>query len=268
VIAKDPERYGFETNRDQPVEFDVVQIEAPMDLGTAAECVGASLDEMKSLNPELRRWVTPLNRPDYALKIPLGTKDAFCEAVQSIPPEKRVRFLAYTVRRGDTLSHIARRYGTSINALVDANRIGRRSIIRPGQVLTVPVPHGTSAIVRSVATKPRTPVNVAEGDLYTVRPGDTLGEIAEAHGIGLSKLRSWNGLGRRSLIHPGQKLVVRESQETSDGRRLTYRVRRGDTLTKIAQRFSVSIEEIRRWNNLANDRIVAGESLAIYTSGY
>jgi membrane-bound lytic murein transglycosylase D len=117
-------------------------------------------------------------------------------------------------------------------------------------------------------------VNVAEGDLYTVRRGDTLGEIAEAHGIGLSKLRSWNGLGRRSLIHPGQKLVVRESretsesQETSEGHRLTYRIRKGDTLTKIAQRFSVSIEEIRRWNNLANDRIVAGESLAIFTSGY
>jgi membrane-bound lytic murein transglycosylase D len=266
VIAKDPERYGFETNYDPPIDFDVVHIESPMDLGTAATCAGTTFTEMKRLNPELRRWVTPLNRSEYSLKIPSGTKDAFCEAVAAIPPEKRVQFVAYTVRRGDTLSHIARKYRTSVRALVDANRIGRRSIIRPGQVLTVPVPDGTSPQAGSTGRRASPVVNAAEGDLYVVQPGDTLSEIAEAHGVGLSVLRRWNGLGYRTLIHPGQKLIVRQSQGASGEGRVVYRVRRGDTLTKIARQFSVSVEQIRRWNNLANDRIVAGESLEIYTS--
>jgi membrane-bound lytic murein transglycosylase D len=266
VIAKDPERYGFETNFDPPLQYDFVQIESPMDLGTAATCAGTTLAEMKRLNPELRRWVTPLNRPEYSLKIPTGTRVAFCEAVAAIPPEKRVQFVAYTVRRGDTLSHIANKYRTSVKALVDANRIGRRSIIRPGQVLTVPVPDGTLPQQRSTWRRVRAVVSATKGDMYVVQPGDTLSEIADAHGIGLSSLRRWNGLGRRSLIHPGQQLIVRESHETSGEGRVVYRVRRGDTLTKIARRFSVSVEQIRRWNNLTNDRIVAGESLEIYTS--
>jgi membrane-bound lytic murein transglycosylase D len=110
-------------------------------------------------------------------------------------------------------------------------------------------------------------LDVADGDLYVVQPGDTLSEIAEAHGIGLTSLRKWNQLGRRSLIHPGQKLIIRESDEPSGEPRVTYRVRRGDTLIRIARRFSVSVEQIRQWNNLTSDKIVAGESLEIFTSG-
>ncbi len=266
VIAKDPARYGFDTERDPPWQFDVVEIDSPVDLGTAAKCSGVSLSEMKELNPELRRWVTPVNRPQYSLRIPQGSLDAFREAFDAIPPEERVRFVAYTVRRGDTLSQIASRYRTSVTALVDANNIRRRSLIRPGQVLTVPVPAGTPARSESTPWTGEVSGAFSDGQVYVVQPGDTLGEIAEGQGVSLSRLRRWNGLEGRSRIYPGQRLVIHGQGRSEGQRRVVYRVRRGDTLTTIARRFGVRVAEIRQWNNRSHDRIIAGESLEIYTS--
>jgi membrane-bound lytic murein transglycosylase D len=273
VIAKDPSRYGFDIKTDSPLTYDTVVVNAPVDLGTAAKCAETTLADMKRLNPELRRWVTPLNRGEYVLKIPEGSVDRFCTAMDAIPPEERVRFVAYTVRRGDTLSHIARKYRTTVRALQDSNRIGRRTLIKPGQVLTVPVPAGTLPQRASAPNQKRKSLPAgSDAAVYVVRAGDTLSEIADAHGVGLSSLRRWNGLGRRSLIHPGQELVLYGvgSQASGgesvqgDSRRVVYRVRRGDTLSKIARRFEVSVADIRRWNRLPHDRIIAGESLEIY----
>ena len=266
VIAKDPERYGFDTEREPRVTFDVVELDSPIDLNTAAKCAETSLSDMKNLNPELRQWVTPPDRGQWFLKLPEGSRDKFCAALESIPPEDRVRFVTYTVRRGDTLSQIARRYRTSVTALADTNHIGRRYLIKPGQVLTVPVPEGT------VPQRSSSPNRLAElaasngGSVHVVQAGDTLSEIADAYGVSLGNLRDWNGLGRRSLIHPGQKLVVEtESAATEDGR-LVYRVQRGDTLAKIARRFSVSVADLQRWNKLSHDRIYVGDSLEIFTA--
>jgi LysM repeat protein len=114
--------------------------------------------------------------------------------------------------------------------------------------------------------------SVAGRAAYTVRSGDTLGTIADAHGIGLSTLRRLNGMGSRTTrIHPGQKLVVSEAPETvevADASESTaYRIRRGDTLTTIARRFGVSVEELRRWNQIDSDRIVVGQSITIRGNG-
>lgn len=349
VIAKDPEAHGFRPPADESREYDVVVLEHPVDLATAAESAGSDLDEMKLLNPQLRRWVTPLDRDDFELRVPKGRGEHFRERIAAIPASERVRFGTHVVRRGDSLSRIASRYGTTVNALVAANRIRRSSLIHPGQVLTVPVPPGTSArafetalresvpdgdrdvyvvrrgdtlgaIARSFgvslaalrslndmdrrasriypgqrlvvvgggspppARSARAPVLASNGDVYVVKPGDTLGGIAEAHGLGLSVLRRLNGFSRRqSRIYPGQSLVVRErsasaappsaesfpspaaSASTADqGSAVRYVIRRGDTLIHIARRFGVSVEEIRRWNEIHSDRIVAGDSIQVY----
>ena len=343
VIARDPAAHGFVPPDETPLDYDVVYLEEPVDLVTAAKSAGTTLDEMKRLNPELRRWVTPLGGDGYTLKIPAGSQDVFCDALLAIPPEERVQFGTHVVRRGDTLSQIARRYGTTVSALTAANRLSRRSIIHPGHVLTVPVPKGTATriMAEEARYRPRTIVDrgayrvyvVRRGDtlgaiatsqglslselrqlngmssrasriypgqdiivghrnssasspgpssssassrpsssgrgVYVVRSGDTLGNIAEAHGMGLSELRRLNDMSRRqSRIYAGQELLVRgpvaSSSSSGSPQKMTYRVRRGDTLSKIARRFGVSINELRRWNDLDRDLIVAGSSLTIY----
>jgi membrane-bound lytic murein transglycosylase D len=340
IIGKNPEAYGFTRPAEAALEYDVAELDSPIDLETAAKSAGTTIDEMKILNPELRHWVTPLDRESYPLKIPKGARAGFDVALAAIPEGERVRFGAHVVERGDTLSKIARRYGTSIEALASANNMRSRTMIHPGQVLTVPVPPGalgSSSSSRARAFREAARDSIPQGDqevyvvargdtlgaiadsfrmslselralndlpsgssrihpgqrlvvsfrpesaprprpasspgkTYTVRSGDTLGTIADAHGIGLSTLRSLNGMGSRTTrIHPGQKLVVSEAPETvevADASESTaYRIRRGDTLTTIARRFGVSVEELRRWNQIDSDRIVVGQSITIRGSG-
>ncbi|HEY7816659.1 MAG TPA: LysM peptidoglycan-binding domain-containing protein, partial [Vicinamibacteria bacterium] len=354
LIGKNPEAYGFTRPSASPLEFDVVDIDAPIDLETAAESAGTTVDEMKVLNPELRHWVTPLDRPAYALKIPKGSRGAFDAAVAAIPLNERVRFSAHVVERGDTLSKIALRYGTTVEALASANNMRSRTMIHPGQVLTVPVTPGALAASADSGSRPRfreaTRDSVPRGDeeiyvvergdtlgaiadsfrmplselralndlserstriypgqrlivssrrasapraeaarksapsgggrTYTVRSGDTLGGIADAHGIGLSKLRRLNGMGSRATrIYAGQKLVVSETAERSlpdgipngpngpNGEAAAYRIRRGDTLSVIARRFGVSVEELRQWNGIDSDDIYVGQSITVRGTG-
>jgi membrane-bound lytic murein transglycosylase D len=347
VIAKNPEAYGFARPAGTAMEYDVAELDHPVDLETAAKSAGTTVDEMKLLNPELRHWVTPLDRESYPLKIPKGSRGAFDAALAAIPEDERVRFGAHVVERGDTLSKIARRYGTTIEALATANRMRSRTVIHPGQVLTVPVPPGSLATYRSFSARkfreatrdsipegdqeiyvvargdtlgaiadsfgislselralndlpegssriragqrlvvsspetaprsgrpprPATPVASGAGETYTVRSGDTLGAIADAHGIGLATLRRLNGMGSRATrIYPGQILVVGEAVKTAEVADVpgstAYRIRRGDTLTTIARRFGVSVEELRRWNRIDSDRIVVGQSITVRGSG-
>ena len=236
------------------------------------------------------------------------------------------------MRRGDTLSGIANRYGTSIAALTAANNVSRRSLIHPGQVLTVPVPPGsggqrirsverreviaengqdvyvvqrgdtlgdistsfsmslselralngmasratriypgqklivTERAAATLSTSQRASAAPRGGATYTVQPGDTMGQIADDHGIGLSTLRRLNGFsGRRSRIYPRQELYVREATVAqADASPMSYRVRRGDTLSKIARRFGVTVEDICEWNDISSDHIIAGERISIH----
>ena len=344
LIGKNPEAYGFTRPEGSALEFDVAELDSPIDLETAAKSAGTTVEEMKLLNPELRHWVTPLDRGSYPLKIPKGSRVAFDVALAAIPEGERVRFGAHVVERGDTLSKIARRYGTTIEALASANNMRSRTMIHPGQVLTVPVPPGAlgaSSSPGARAFREASRDSIPEGDqevyvvargdtlgaiadsfrmslselralndlpsgstrihpgqrlvvsstreaaprsvprplpvastreTYTVRSGDTLGTIADAHGIGLSTLRRLNGMGSRTTrIYPGQELVVREAAETAEVadafESTAYRIRRGDTLTTIARRFGVSVEELRRWNEIDSDRIVVGQSITIRGNG-
>ncbi len=345
LIGKNPEAYGFIRPTAAELEFDVVELDAPIDLETAAKSAGTSVDEMKALNPELRHWVTPLDRRGYPLRIPKGSRAAFDVAIASIPESERVRFGAHVVERGDTLSKIARRYGTTTEALASANNMRSRTMIHPGQVLTVPVPPGslgaysdsTSRRFRE-ASRERIPEGdgeiyvVARGDTlgaiadsfrmnltelrglndlpagstriypgqrlvvssrgetaarpkavrkaessgsgktYTVRSGDTLGAIADAHGIGLSTLRRLNGMASRSTrIYAGQMLVVSATADAApiavDAESTAYRIRRGDTLSTIARRFGVSVDELRQWNGIASDEIYVGQSITVRGAG-
>ena len=152
---------------------------------------------------------------------------------------------SHTVQRGDTLSEIADRFGTTVSELVRLNNIQNPNLIYPGQVLVIR--EGGSVTPPTGATT------------YTVQRGDTLSEIAERYGTTVSALVLANNIADRDRIYPGQVLII-----PAGGCVDNYIVQRGDTLSGIAQRFGTTVARLASLNNIRNtDRIYVGQVLSL-----
>lgn len=174
----------------------------------------------------------------------------------------------HVVSRGENLSSIAARYGTTVQAIVTANGLANPSLIYAGQRLAIPG-SGSSAGAG------------ASGTTYTVRRGDTLSSIAQRHGTTVTALVRANGLANPSYIYPGQRLVISGGASSSSagqassggsqaagGGGVTHTVRRGDTVTSIALRYGTTVTAIVQANGLANPRLIyAGQRLRIPGGG-
>lgn len=139
IIARSPEEYGFTLGGGTAVFAGSRQVEvpSPVSLAKVAERLQLPLAELKKLNPELLRDFTPSNAAVYSLRVPAAVDGALLADLERIPPERIPRYQSYRVRAGDTLSTIARRHGTSVRRIQEANRL-RSTLIRPGMVLVVP----------------------------------------------------------------------------------------------------------------------------------
>ena len=280
IIAREPERYGFSPPPDAPPEVDVVSLDHPTDLKTIAEAAATTPEEIRELNPELIRWATPPDMAQYAVRIPAGRRDEFLEALERIPPEERITWIRHTIRKGETPASIASRYGVDLRTVLDLNGLRKRhASLKPGGTLLIPpIP---TRIVVGVAEAPRPvrPVSPAGADArYTVKKGDTLWDIAQAHAVSLEGLRRVNNLSRDASLKPGQELTIPRHAEAgippisrpgkeSEPRVPSvkrYVVKRGDTLWEIARAHAVSPEELRRVNNLSRDATIRpGQELQI-----
>ena len=148
VIAKSPERYGFAIEPDPVAEYEPVTIAGALDLRVIAECAGEPVETIRALNPELRRLATPADRT-YALRVPVGRAETVAGCVKTLPPEKRVNFRKYVVRRGQSLASIARANGVSARDVADANGVAVGQRLRRGTELIIPIPaHARVATVR------------------------------------------------------------------------------------------------------------------------
>jgi membrane-bound lytic murein transglycosylase D len=207
VVAKAPEKYGFDVLPEAHPAFQTVAVDGAVDLRFISECAGATLETVRQLNPALRRMATPAGR-SYDLKVPEGTAAGVAECLASVPPEKRLRFRVHVVARGDTLSGIAGRYGVRTADLASANGIALKKRLSIGMELMVPsepraVPErrATARVARSA--EPGAGTRIA----YRIRRGDTLVGIASQFGTTVRELQSWNRL-RGSRITAGDTLTV------------------------------------------------------------
>ncbi len=138
-IATKPEGYGFEElDYSPPLDFDVVTITTPADLNFIATAAETTVDQIKQLNPELRRWCIPRDVKEYTLRIPLGKKEKFLSAYYSTPPNKRYRLDSYRVKKGDTPSKIAYKERIPLKVLYKLNNIKNPRRIRTGTILFLP----------------------------------------------------------------------------------------------------------------------------------
>ena len=159
-------------------------------------------------------------------------------ALDALAPAERLRWKSVRVSSGDTLGGLAHRYHTDIDVLRRANGL-RGNLIREGQDLMIPTTANPSVA----------PPNRRSGAPYTVKPGDSLWEIARATNTTVAALKKTNRLSRNEPIRVGQTLTIPGSGR-SVARTIHYKVRSGDSLARIAGRFGVSIDEITVWNGL------------------
>jgi membrane-bound lytic murein transglycosylase D len=251
MIAKEPERFGFgDIEYDPPLEFDLVTTDKPLELKVIARRLNISTDELKILNPELLRGVTPPGEDDYLLRVPPGLGPKFSAVYDDLPESSRAQWSRHRVNKGETISTIARHYGISQRALVDANKLRSRHRIYIGQVLTVPVPPNQSSSSSRNRGGKRT---VSSDGKYFVRPGETLWELSRAFSTTISALRKTNGMrpGDKLLAGRWIKIPGRERSGTSTK---WYTVKTGDTVWDIAGHFGVKVKDILAVNNLKNPR--------------
>src|SRR5215510_11473031 len=121
VIARNPSRYGFEFETEEPTPYDEITLVQPVDLRRVAEWAETTIDVIQSLNPELRRWTTPIRDEEYELKVPAGTADQVKARLLEAPSVALVSLKWYTVKRGETMQIVARKLGVRRADLAEAN---------------------------------------------------------------------------------------------------------------------------------------------------
>lgn len=139
TIAANPEEFGFRNiEYHQPLNYDEVKVNGPIDLEVAAKCADTTIETIKELNPELRRWCTPPGMPVYMLRIPSGTKEIFQKNLSEIPKNERFSVAAYTVKKGDTIQKIAKKSGLSVKTVLALNSMERVKPLQPGTEINLP----------------------------------------------------------------------------------------------------------------------------------
>lgn len=270
-LIKFPKKYG---QRLYPIEFEPflksVKLRAQVDLSLVSELTGLSLDEIYTYNPGLNRWATPPVK-NYKLFLPKALVPKFITDLTAYPNSQRIRWLRHQVKLGDSLNNIAKKYHTDKFYLKIANNLVS-NIIKVGDFVIVPVPQKDKNYYSlSVETrKKRSLQKQRKGKkvIYTIKSGDSLWSIARFYNTHVEYLLKWNKISPKDDLLIGQKLVLwYEKPERLDifcmmktqakvKRKVTYSVRRGDSLAKVANKFKVTQKQLRQWNIIVKSGVL------------
>jgi membrane-bound lytic murein transglycosylase D len=223
VIARNPTQYGFNFDAETPAEYEKVTLSKPVDLRRIAEWAETSIDEIQALNPELRRWTTPVRTTDYELKVPAGTAERVNTQLADAATTDLATLNWHTVKRGETLATIARKLRVNRSDLAAANYLRTTARVSIGQKLMVPREatvmmaartERTPPVVSASRTVPETGALATSGEanrvkvIYAVKRGDTLLSIARLFKTTVAAIRSWNPRIPGDRIAAGQRLTV------------------------------------------------------------
>lgn len=272
LVAKQPALYGVQVDPEKPPQVETVNLAHPIDLHLVADASSADLDDLRLLNPELLRNVTP-NQPGFQLKLPAGTAKAFEENIEQVPEDKWTSWRLHSAEAGETLSDIARHYRVTVPAIEAANHLEPHATVPPGFLLNVPTTPPVVHLVR-----------------YRVQRGDTLAGIADRFDVTVAELKRWNHIsgnhvprGAHLRIYAGSESAQTSNtksksaqNEPANGFRnvsardsegpktVEHHVKPGETVYSIAREYRTTVSAIREANTFLSDRpLQAGDVLTI-----
>ncbi|MGX5219723.1 MULTISPECIES: lytic transglycosylase domain-containing protein [Pseudomonas] len=257
-VIMTPKAYGISLSpvANQPY-FEQVALKQNMDLSKIAQMMDLDEDELYQLNPAFKRRITMDGPP--RLLVPVEKAEQLTATLSTMKPQAMVSWQEYKVRRGDTLSSIANRYHTSVSGIRELNKLTSNRL-RVGQNLSLPMRAG-EANQQLASTRP-TPRS------YRVKPGDNLWSIAKANKVSVSEVKRWNKLSGNKL-KIGQTLAMASPSSTKSAASRKqdtvtyYKVRKGDSLSVIAQRFKVPVKHLRTWNPRTGSALRPGQTLTL-----
>jgi membrane-bound lytic murein transglycosylase D len=291
-IINNPKKYDFDLNerleRQNIYSYETVKTDRTMRLEDIARYMGTSEEAITTLNSELRQSVTP--DKEYDLKVPTGMAEKFANIMDEIPKCEKPRqvFVHYRAKRGETVVSIARKYRTSVSAIMSYNDVSTRKRLKTGQHLIIPVHGAGYARVRSTQQPDKDDVQV-NGDTikYRAKKGDTLASVAKRFDTSVDEICRLNNFKKRKTLKGGQivlvsnksgekqhgvssdkdthvKLAKRNKEAAVNDGTKTYTVRNGDSLGKIAKKNGISLGKILEMNKLAReDNIHPGQVIIL-----
>jgi membrane-bound lytic murein transglycosylase D len=225
IIARNPAQYGMTVQPFEQPPAETVTLSTAVDLRRIAEWLGMPVQSIQDLNPELRRWTTPVRATDYELKVPAGTGDMVRAHLAQSDPDELAPLNWHTVKKGETLITIAKKLKVNRTDLAEANYLSTRARVATGQRLVIP---RAPALLTARADNPAPATESRQVDavLASGPPPDA--------------------------DPPGQASLI-------------YRVKRGDTLFSIAKLYRTTVASLKTWNRLRSNSIQVGQRLTIFT---
>jgi membrane-bound lytic murein transglycosylase D len=277
LICENPQKYGFPPlPKEEAWACQTVWVKGLYSLKEIAQAANVSEDEVVELNPEFLRSATFSPYDSVMVRLPTGSSGKLTQGLPARSDARLPDVIEHRIRRGESLSTIAKKYGTTpaeILALAD-NKSLKPKRLRVGQIVYIPVlrqPQVSAANIAPLPTATAEPKRAPDSRVtYTVQSGQSLSRIAQLLGVSVDELCAWNHIRDRNIIEPGQKLVVRVPSSSAGAERLQkttpvyHTVQRGETLWKIAQRYGRQTSEILQWNKLSDgDMIYPGQRLLV-----
>jgi membrane-bound lytic murein transglycosylase D len=280
IVSKNLSQYGFDdVSKEDPIKYDSVTINYPVDLRLVAECVDATPAQLQELNPSLLRLTTP-REGTFELHLPRGTKDQYQTAIAAIPGDMRLWWRYHKVQPGETLASLSRSYRVTAKSIATANHIDGTEL-EAGAKVIIPVAAGKHPVSDTAAYARRI-------TRYRVHAGDTVETVAENFGVPAQMVRRWNGLrgdslrGRKVLalhlpVTPSTETTASTASKSSSHARKTaqtagakvspktsvknlaadasgqssvlrHKVKSGETLYSIATTYKTTVAALKRYN--------------------
>ncbi len=252
-IVREPHHYGVKLPElpNRPV-LEEVTLKSQFDLSIVSKMAGITESQLRRYNPGFNHWASSPDGP-YTLLLPVDKIDGFKHKLAKLKePQDLLRWTRYQIKSGDSLSVIAHKNRTSIRYLKALNHL-KSNTIQVGHHLLIPViPYETAKPAQSKAgVKNQRSYQLS----YTVKPGDSLWRIGHKFKVSYKDIAEWNNLKSGAVLSPGKKLKIWQTIKSKGViRKVIYKVRRGDSLESIANKFKVTTSDIYHWNQLKRQR--------------